>query len=1396
MLSERASETTAYALPTAAVLIGMLLVAAFTTHWHADLFAFSDIVYFAALYWAVCALSFSSRGRLRVGIEGTALLAAFFSIGQLGALLALGVGHLAYDVSAALWKMRTEQTRQSLVAFSLQAASNLAIRSFGCLLAAQVYFALGGALPLASFAAAQLIECLAALIAYNIAVNALQVAVAYYLSRRTAQPFAWRTLRFIPLQAFAYSLAPPAAIVYTGGDFSGNLIAIGLLLAAALTTRIAQRDYFALTRRVDALATLNTVGQALSRNLTVTDLVESLYEQVRRVMDASIFYVALYDPRTEQVSFPLSVNLGERRSWQSVPLSGITGYIIRTGKPFLMRGTLEETSAQLRKLGIERHGEPSRCYLGVPMRSEDEVLGVIAVQSLTDPNAYDRDDLAFLEIIAAQAATALQNIRLYEDLFSIADRLALLNEVSGRMMTSFDLDIILKNACQALQAAGNAESAVIFLFDPEHQSFALRSAADLPQTAQRALSAACSACLHSALQENMPIVVDDVAALPDESAWRTYAAAANCRGLLALPLRLENQPIGMAVAHYSAPPFFEQSVLELLIAFANQLAAALANARHHADIEQRAQELTQLVEASRAFTASLDLPHIAERLFDDLERLFAPTTLTVRQLLPDGALQLVASRTSSALPIAQRLLPVGSVAQALQTQRTQSLPQSPEDSALLAQFGYAQALVIPIVNDGQTFGAVSIFHAQPIAISGRAQQLAEALVNQAALALRNAQAYQQVDTALEARVEELSAIESISRKISGALNLDVIINEVLRAALEHTDADLVSVLLLPTHEIDHRVRLERFLAREEIQFVMTQHAFDGIIGQVLRTGSAVRLEDTRLAPNYVQPSDQPMLSELCVPIIYKGQRVGVINLESRRLAAFNAAHERFLTNLAEHAAIALGTTQLFQRLEYQINTLQRLRALSLEMLTAGSLSATLNLLADAVLKTIRNGSVHLLLYNHHPAASNVIQAAPLSVPYSDPNAYETIRLPIQRGGHYFGEFIICPDDPADLGDNRVHALELIAIQAAIALQNIRLFEEVRARRDQMQTVFDAVREGMLLISGDGVLLLANRAAEQLLNQPLNTLQGQSVRRMELPFSEALKAELLREPIRRRYRLTVNDTARDIEETTIPVLDALNTPVSRLIVLRDITQEEALKEFQQEVSNMLVHDLRGPIASVISSLQLLQDLIAAQDYDDLANVVEIALSSAHAQMHLIESLLDIARLETRRMPMNLTCFALPVLIGEVLKTFETTAQMADVRLINLIEPQLPEVYADREQIRRVLYNLLDNALRHTPSGGQVRLSAQLNGLERMLTVDVTDTGRGVPPELRKRIFEKFTQISGSAVRGHRGSGLGLTFCQLSIEAHGGKIWVESGAEGGAAFFFTLPLAAQQTDTAGE
>ncbi len=1403
MHNRQITKPTPYALiGISAILgIGALIVSATLDQWFLDLLTPGNILYFALLYAALSALTFPVVGRLYAGIECVAVLSALLSIGPLGAILAMALGHTLYEVLFTLWERHTGRPHELPITTAIMIALNVMLNSFALLSAAWVYLRAGGTLPLVSFEQATLTQYLLLFLTYSLIYLLVTVAIVRPSLSPSEKPyFKTLMLRFALFHTFSQLLALLVAVFSSGNDGLSSLAVTVLILIAALITRNNEKNYHNLIRRVDELATLNNIGQMISRNLTTTDLVENIYAQVCRVMDASIFYIALYDPQTETVSFPLSMDNGVRCLWSPAPLQGITGHIIRTRKPLLLRGTLESPNAQLKRLGVQRVGKPSRCFLGVPMLVDDAVIGVIAVQSLTNAYAYNQDDLAMLQIIAAQAATALQNISLYENLFGIADKLALLNSVSSGMSATLDLESILRSACHVLREVGAADSAAVFLFDPDTQLLNLRCSANLavPETPELGYTAA--ACLLAAIEPRSHTLVSNLADLPADDAWSVYGSVMACSGILALPLSVETRHIGVAVAHYNSTPTLEQNALELLSTFANQLAVSVANARHHADLEQRAQELTQLVNASRAFTASLDLPSIAERLFDDLERLLSPDAITVRFLQPNNQLQLIASRKRGDMLLTEGLPIVGTVAKTLQTQQTCLSPELPEDYEQLKGSPFAQVLFIPTVNDGQAFGLVGIAHTQPTPIPSRVRQMAEALVNQAALAMRNAQEYQQVDTALEARVDELSAIENISRKISGALNLEAIINEVMRAALDRTNADLVSLLLLPTHEMDYHTRLERFLARENIQLVVSNHAFEGVIGQVLRNGQPVRFDDTRFVPNYVQPTDVPMLSELCVPIIYKEKRVGVINLESRRPAAFNATHQRFITNLAEHAAIALATTQLFQRLEYQINTLQHLRALSLEMLMAGSLPATLNLLVNAVIKTIRNGSVHLLLHKTRPPrGENLSVERPLIVP-EDVYAYEVIRLPIQRGGQHFGSFIISLDDPADLGDNRVHALEMIAIQAAIAIQNARLFEEVRARRDQMQTVFDSAREGMLLFSGDGILLLANRAAEHLLGYPLNRVQGQVALSLSAlaPLHAALAEGLPREPSRRHYRLDVSEVPRDIEETTIPVLDNLNQPVGRLLVLRDVTQEEALKQFQQEISNMLVHDLRGPMTSVISSLRLLNDLIAVEDYSDLGNVIEIALTSANSQLDLIESLLDIARLERHQMPINISVVALPALVANALQAFEAIAQSANISLVNQVAPNVPSVAVDREQINRVLFNLLDNAIRHTPSGGQIRVSANLerSAAERMLTVSITDTGKGVPPEQRTRIFEKFVQISKSAVRGHRGSGLGLTFCRLAVEAHGGKIWVESGAEGGAAFVFTLPLAARQVIPKGD
>ncbi|MFN7210834.1 MAG: GAF domain-containing protein, partial [Aggregatilineales bacterium] len=689
-------------IAAAAVGIGTGILSASTADGRGASFTLGDVLYFSGMYLVLAALGFPIFGRLRAGTEGIAVLAAFFSLGLLGALMTLSFGHLSYELLVG--RRQARRSADNLLKSLALAALNIGLLSLALTLAAGAYFDLGGALPLATFEPTHFDESAIALIVYTVVALTSKFALACALSTPAERRrFDVRKLRFTLFQGLAHLLALIVAVVYVSNDPLVSFISAVLPVIAAVLSRNIERDYSAVLRRVDALATLNAIGQTLSRDLTVDDLVENLYAQVSRLMDASIFYVALYDAPTEQVSFSLCVREGARIDCPPASLRDVTLYIVKTGKPLLLCGSPEETDAQLRTLGIERHEQPSRCYLGVPLIAENAVLGVIAVQSLSDPDAYDQDDQAVLEIVAAQAAAALQNIRLYQNLLGFVNKLTLLNDVSARMISNFDQEALLGSASYVLRSVGGAHSVAIFLLDSESQTFSLRYNAELLPESLSHFSAACEASLRAALSRSAPILIEDVAKLPAEDAWRSYAAWAGCQSLLALPLHPERQPIGVAVAHYQAPPRLDPSALGLLTAFANQLAVSLSNARHHADTERRAQELAQLVDASRTFATSLDLPHIAERLFDNLERLFTPATLTVLRLAADGALELIASRSRDAAPIAARFALAGGFAEALRSRQSCLLPRSAEDSAALEQLGYAQALVIPMVNDAQAF---------------------------------------------------------------------------------------------------------------------------------------------------------------------------------------------------------------------------------------------------------------------------------------------------------------------------------------------------------------------------------------------------------------------------------------------------------------------------------------------------------------------------------------------------------------------------------------------------------------------------------------------------------------------------------------------------------------------
>jgi len=258
-----------------------------------------------------------------------------------------------------------------------------------------------------------------------------------------------------------------------------------------------------------------------------------------------------------------------------------------------------------------------------------------------------------------------------------------------------------------------------------------------------------------------------------------------------------------------------------------------------------------------------------------------------------------------------------------------------------------------------------------------------------------------------------------------------------------------------------------------------------------------------------------------------------------------------------------------------------------------------------------------------------------------------------------------------------------------------------------------------------------------------------------------------------------------------VLDDERQPIGWMMVLRDVTEELELQRMRDDLTNTIVHDLRSPLSSVLGSLYFVEEIIEGQAPDSpLREALTISIRGANKLMNLVNSLLDIARLSAGQALVELHPQRLEMILDAAVEYLLPLADDSEITLSKNVESDLPLVLIDEDKINRVLVNLIDNALKFTPRGGKVTVSAErwLNGDDGLyVRCIVRDTGPGVPPEYRSRIFERFVQIANRQGR-RRGTGIGLNFCQLAVEAHGGRIWVEEAPEGGSEFSFTLQAVA--------
>ena len=228
----------------------------------------------------------------------------------------------------------------------------------------------------------------------------------------------------------------------------------------------------------------------------------------------------------------------------------------------------------------------------------------------------------------------------------------------------------------------------------------------------------------------------------------------------------------------------------------------------------------------------------------------------------------------------------------------------------------------------------------------------------------------------------------------------------------------------------------------------------------------------------------------------------------------------------------------------------------------------------------------------------------------------------------------------------------------------------------------------------------------------------------------------------------------------------------------------LETMREDLTKMVVHDLKSPLSGIMGGLDYLDSGLLGALTHDQAGIIRIAKKSSENMLALIQNILDIAKIEAGKLELKKEKVNIAELLNNKHKEFGAQAVNEEKEFALEVDQSLPEVEVEKHLIERVVNNLITNAIKHTSSKGMIRLSASKD--KDFVRISVSDNGPGIPEGFREKIFEKFVQIERNKSGLRTGAGLGLTFCKMAVEAHGGKIWVEKGLDNGSSFIFTLPV----------
>ena len=356
----------------------------------------------------------------------------------------------------------------------------------------------------------------------------------------------------------------------------------------------------------------------------------------------------------------------------------------------------------------------------------------------------------------------------------------------------------------------------------------------------------------------------------------------------------------------------------------------------------------------------------------------------------------------------------------------------------------------------------------------------------------------------------------------------------------------------------------------------------------------------------------------------------------------------------------------------------------------------------------------------------------------------------------------------------------------------------QTKTEWLTAVLNTTTDGFVILDLNGSVKMSNQPADSFLatltgkepeNGVFDTQQAISIigyKPVELiKLITSIRRGRLPEESCKIVPLEKDGGIRYLERSEKVLMDAEGAVNGVMIIFRDITEQIEREEWQREFTSMVVHDLKNPVSAIFTGFEWMAPLV---NNPDAEMVINNGRRTTQQLLDMIDSLLDVSRMEAGKLSADTEALDIASIAQMQVETLQGIAIRKRIKLWLQNDYPVEPIWGDRSMVRRILGNLIDNAIKFTPAEGEVKIeivpTLPEDSLPNGCRTIISDTGKGISDQDKQRIFSRFEMV-GNRGKSHRGTGIGLSFCKQAIETMGGKIWVEDNPAGGSQFVFTLP-----------